>query len=135
MAIKASFTPHYGDPPVPIPGLRNIERSDSINVELTEFHHPVTVEELRVLECAICMDAGVDIMTQCEHYFHWSCLEEWLRRKNDCPYCRNHLSRKYYQACIQCRLFFLPARITGRVLGGLVCTRCRTNTNPMNVTN
>lgn len=127
--------PHSPEAYIEPPPIPNVIRRDSAAVELTELHHPVTVEELRRLECAICMEIGIDIMTQCEHYFHWKCLQEWLRRKSDCPYCRNHLSRKYYQACTRCEQFFLPARITGIVSGGLVCICCRAKPNALNETN
>jgi len=29
------------------------------------------------------------MITPCNHYFHASCLESWLKHKRECPTCRN----------------------------------------------
>jgi hypothetical protein len=89
------------EPPVAPP---NLEQGS----ELTELHHPIKIDELEKLNCAICMDAGITIMTTCEHYFHWACLKLWLDKKKECPYCRNHLNNVYYQQCKSCKQFLLP---------------------------
>jgi len=46
-----------------------------------------------VLRCTLCMDRrepenGSSAVTECGHVFCWSCIEEWLREKADCPLCR-----------------------------------------------
>ena len=46
-----------------------------------------------VLRCTLCMDRrepenGNSAVTECGHVFCWSCIEEWLREKADCPLCR-----------------------------------------------
>lgn len=46
--------------------------------------------------CIICRDdfkAGESMGTlpSCEHYFHYDCLEKWLRWKEVCPLCRNEI--------------------------------------------
>ncbi|PAA66110.1 hypothetical protein BOX15_Mlig014125g1, partial [Macrostomum lignano] len=41
------------------------------------------------LNCPICCDLLVDAATMpCSHTFCRYCIEEWLRRKNECPQCR-----------------------------------------------
>ncbi len=42
--------------------------------------------------CAICLedfDKDDEIkMLNCKHYFHKTCLEDWLKKNGTCPYCR-----------------------------------------------
>lgn len=42
-------------------------------------------------ECAICMDSSIqiDIMTNCNHQFHKSCILSWLNSTESCPLCRH----------------------------------------------
>jgi hypothetical protein len=37
-----------------------------------------------------------DIITDCNHQFCKSCIDNWINRnnKNSCPYCRNHVSQE-----------------------------------------
>lgn len=43
--------------------------------------------------CIICMsdfcneDLKMDLPV-CEHEYHWYCIEQWLKVKPSCPYCR-----------------------------------------------
>lgn len=42
--------------------------------------------------CSICLDDtknSVNYKTQCNHYFHKKCLDEWLIKSKTCPICRN----------------------------------------------
>ncbi|TVT99871.1 hypothetical protein EJB05_00756, partial [Eragrostis curvula] len=43
-------------------------------------------------ECSICLERCSDadglIQLRCKHVFHSTCLEQWLRSRGDCPYCR-----------------------------------------------
>jgi len=43
--------------------------------------------------CIICIDNYEDenIITtlSCNHSFHTECLKEWLKKKKECPYCKN----------------------------------------------
>jgi len=32
--------------------------------------------------------------TPCRHYFHAICLQEWMKKKNQCPNCRERLPPK-----------------------------------------
>ena len=46
-----------------------------------------------VLRCTLCMDRrepenGSSAVTECGHVFCWTCIEEWLKEKADCPLCR-----------------------------------------------
>ena len=47
--------------------------------------------------CGICLEnaiegAKVKQMPSCLHQFHVECIDEWLRRKAVCPYCRKEVS-------------------------------------------
>lgn len=49
-----------------------------------------------VLRCTLCMDRrepekGSSAVTECGHVFCWTCIEEWLREKAECPLCRQAL--------------------------------------------
>lgn len=40
--------------------------------------------------CSICIDSIDEkfYKTKCNHKFHFSCLENWLKKSNQCPNCR-----------------------------------------------
>ena len=44
-------------------------------------------------KCAICLEnysiGNKIIYLPCCHYFHSSCIKDWIRIKNKCPYCNN----------------------------------------------
>lgn len=47
-------------------------------------------------ECSICMEA-VEVGTEvtvlpCTHWFHFPCIEAWLREHNTCPHCRQGIN-------------------------------------------
>lgn len=46
-------------------------------------------------ECSICLDGFYDgdelIRLRCGHRFHTKCLEPWVRKCADCPYCRTKI--------------------------------------------
>jgi len=49
-------------------------------------------DELLVSECIICLenykkDDKISILS-CDHYYHTKCLNEWLKKKEECPLCR-----------------------------------------------
>lgn len=49
-------------------------------------------------QCAICMDDYKDedeiaeLACDKRHYFHSKCLEDWLKRKLECPLCKTAVS-------------------------------------------
>mmetsp|Transcript_3241 Transcript_3241/g.7577 ORF Transcript_3241/g.7577 Transcript_3241/m.7577 type:complete len:300 (-) Transcript_3241:471-1370(-) len=47
--------------------------------------------------CMVCMDGyrhgDVVCKTRCAHVFHKECVEEWMKKHNRCPLCRNDLFR------------------------------------------
>jgi hypothetical protein len=72
-----------------------------------------TFEYCDVLDCSICLTKSAkcrfswsppkgvhtnesDIITDCNHQFCKSCIDNWINRnnKNSCPYCRNPLSQE-----------------------------------------
>jgi hypothetical protein len=49
-------------------------------------------DELIERECSICLEMyqineQVSVLP-CSHYYHTRCLNEWLKKKEDCPICR-----------------------------------------------
>lgn len=42
--------------------------------------------------CVICLDGFSDDndtrLLKCKHFFHLTCLDEWLKKKRECPVCR-----------------------------------------------
>lgn len=43
------------------------------------------------MECGICLDDGVDVITNCKHKFHSICIRTWFQRNPSCPNCRTRL--------------------------------------------
>jgi len=45
--------------------------------------------------CSICLDEFDDekkiIKLKCNHQFHEECINDWLKKKSSCPYCRTYL--------------------------------------------
>ena len=46
-------------------------------------------------ECPICYELQPNFTTPCNHRFHKSCLNLWLKDHYTCPICRNLLKNKY----------------------------------------
>lgn len=49
-------------------------------------------DELLLNECIICLENykkndEISILS-CDHYYHTKCLNEWLKKKEECPLCR-----------------------------------------------
>lgn len=48
-------------------------------------------------QCVICMvdfrdsDEVAELMCDRRHYFHTHCVEEWLKRKLECPLCKKEV--------------------------------------------
>jgi len=43
-------------------------------------------------QCSICRENNCNIVTRCNHSFHFSCLCQWLQVRETCPMCREHIS-------------------------------------------
>ena len=41
--------------------------------------------------CSICREAGCNIITSCDHYYHYHCLNRWLGIRPTCPMCRERI--------------------------------------------
>jgi hypothetical protein len=67
--------------------------------------------------CPICLSPlgegeGIQLLPRCKHSFHSKCIEEWRKRKDECPVCRknitndkvNHRPRCFLKECL--RIFF-----------------------------
>lgn len=48
----------------------------------------------QIIECPICMTDLLDcniVVLSCRHKYHYSCLREWNKVSDSCPYCRKLL--------------------------------------------
>jgi hypothetical protein len=69
--------------------------------------------------CSICQDdlkegERVRTVAACQHLFHATCLDEWLRRKPECPMCRKSIpvrDRDALRAILQTQLQALLAAV------------------------
>ena len=62
-----------------------------------QYKHIQKYENREEKECAICIEEfkGIDILKafyKCDHIFHKKCLLDWLKKHNDCPYCKHDLT-------------------------------------------
>jgi len=62
-----------------------------------QYKHIQKYQNREEKECAICLGdfQGIDILKafyKCDHIFHKKCLLDWLKKHNDCPYCKHDLS-------------------------------------------
>lgn len=70
---------------------------DTLN-EIERFNWPpADVHRCHQTSCMVCLgdfDIGDDVRRlPCQHVFHVSCVDEWLRRCTNCPICKNNVDR------------------------------------------
>jgi hypothetical protein len=78
-------------------GYMNQRQREKMKTQVIEALSKVTYSQIKIgdsSECAICLgnfeeDAcvtplGCDI----RHYFHYECIKQWMREKNECPLCK-----------------------------------------------
>ena len=53
--------------------------------------------------CAICLcDIEHKVKLSCKHIFHKECIEEWQKRSNTCPLCREDTNTNIiYNICVK----------------------------------
>lgn len=53
------------------------------------------MESLKIEECPICLELynyGDEIsFINCNHKFHTKCLYDWVKKKSNCPLCRDEI--------------------------------------------
>ena len=86
--IMSSDSGRHGPPPA---SLTSIQELDEILVDKAFLSR----NDNATLECVVCsenfhIEEYVKKMP-CKHWFHSSCLEQWLVRTNTCPLCRTEL--------------------------------------------
>lgn len=65
----------------------------------TSFHKSLKIHKLDNFECCICNEKNDNLIVKldCNHYFHKSCLINWIKKSNSCPLCRKNVFK-----CINC---------------------------------
>ena len=63
--------------------------------------YKVYASKKRSYECAICLDDEIPqnsiARTQCNHYFHKDCINDWVETGNNtCPICRSRIRVHYF---------------------------------------
>lgn len=76
------------------PGLTQ-EAMNCLHMEVYYSSSETTLEELEcrvVQDCGICLETFMEgdelIRLPCGHRFHSACLDPWVRKCGDCPFCR-----------------------------------------------
>ncbi|KAJ0102162.1 hypothetical protein Patl1_04631 [Pistacia atlantica] len=74
------------------------EKQDQILEDLPLLLPPISYRTGKMktnwIECAVCLDDFVDeelirAFPLCNHIFHLSCIDQWLRHQFNCPLCRS----------------------------------------------
>jgi len=70
-----------------------IERKNDITLDL-EWRKAKTTETK--FDCSICqqkikLEEKICTVPDCIHHFHFDCLSEWVKYKNNCPLCRTEI--------------------------------------------
>jgi hypothetical protein len=57
-------------------------------------YQPIEVEN-ELDECSICLDDDKEnkVKLMCGHIFHGKCIETWYTQKNNCPLCRQVITK------------------------------------------
>ena len=71
---------------------------EDTNIEINE---PITLyneNENENVECSICMEEFKDkdrvFTCSCNQTFHYSCINKWIKSKDDCPICRKKINTR-----------------------------------------
>lgn len=60
-----------------------IEQSTSSVININKLSHQ---------ECSVCISdfqkEEIVVILSCNHVYHKNCVEEWIKTKSNCPYCR-----------------------------------------------
>ena len=72
------------------------ERKPDIELKLNEILFGK--EKIDIDDCRICLEKFIKndkiTKTQCCHWFHYDCLSEWGKYKQECPLCKSELPCK-----------------------------------------
>ena len=75
--------------------LINNTSSSEINTENIEKIEKIYIDELYDKECTICLENfnenEILYELKCKHYYHKTCIDDWLSKKRTCPLCRLNL--------------------------------------------
>ena len=73
-----------------------LDNENAVNIPPPPIEVPVQNDEIpnipkEAIQCIICMEALDEraLALPCAHTFHDSCIEKWLKKKNECPICKS----------------------------------------------
>lgn len=71
--------------------LRNLMIITNNNEQQNQNHY-IIISDQQELSCSICLKKGnIDIqLNQCKHKFHKNCIDQWFKKKLQCPLCLKH---------------------------------------------
>ena len=49
------------------------------------------------MSCPICLEDGVDYITDCHHKYHDKCIKQWMKKNNTCPICREIINEEFLE--------------------------------------
>ncbi|XP_049772961.1 uncharacterized protein LOC126161264 [Schistocerca cancellata] len=72
---------------------KDLEQNE-MQTKLKESYVLIMVCE-KDIECPICLcDNNQFVKTNCKHFLHIECTDEWLKEKENCPLCRTIINNK-----------------------------------------
>ena len=67
-------------------------RPDEAHFDLTDDNKLAWLDGPQLRKCTLCLEAMKDPgVTTCGHVFCWTCIQDWIREKPECPLCRQHI--------------------------------------------
>jgi hypothetical protein len=70
------------------------EQKTHINPADDRVINSLPSEREKLIKCSICLEENTEDYVKtmpCFHKFHTTCLENWLKIKNECPECRHKI--------------------------------------------
>ncbi|MED6203593.1 hypothetical protein PIB30_000675 [Stylosanthes scabra] len=98
---QASIPDTYTPPPAPTPFNVTLAPNPTLNEASPKLEHlkesglklvqPIILHQEDEDACPICLEEydaeNPKLTTECDHYFHLSCILEWMERSETCPVC------------------------------------------------
>ena len=81
----------------------DVDQIDVLKSRLEKMVRPedLVTEKFRDNPCSICLDhleeGQMSLSLRCSHFFHTICLEQWLKKRNTCPLCKDEVKTEDYE--------------------------------------